>query len=195
MYSTPNEALIAPSYLMISAIFIWAVIVCSKRKELTVEPTQPSLRENSKISVFNRDGETDIEMPSHSHKVKELEKNRKSDERESSKVKKLDGKDDPNSNESEKRHPHSGKEKHSRKEVLSVKDDDQDRQMKGKDQKSKNQKQSPEVEGPNHENKGKSTEKRVSWKSEEHRSGNLFFKFSFKFHLKFPTNFPLKIKK
>ncbi|VDO34251.1 Uncharacterized protein BM_BM10698 [Brugia malayi] len=124
MYSTLNEALIAPSYLIISAIFIWAVIVCSKRKELAVEPTQPSLRENSKISVFNRDGETDIEMPSHSHKVKELEKNRKSDERESSKMKKLDGKGDPNSNESEKRHPHSGKE---------TKNDSQDRQMKGKD--------------------------------------------------------------
>lgn len=32
--------------------------------ELVVEPTQPSLRENSEIGVFNREGETDIEMPS-----------------------------------------------------------------------------------------------------------------------------------
>ncbi|EFO18246.1 hypothetical protein LOAG_10250 [Loa loa] len=143
MYFTLGEILIASSYLMITAtvIVISAVIDCSKRKELTVESTQPSLRDNSEINVFNRDGETDIEMPSHLHKVKELREDRKSNE---SDVKKFDGIDDLNSKKSEKHN--SCKEKNSRREQLFAKDDNQGGEAEGKDQKSAKQKQSSDAE-------------------------------------------------
>ncbi|VDK80813.1 unnamed protein product [Litomosoides sigmodontis] len=75
MHAILDEALIVTIHLVIVVtVSVMTVIIdCSRKKALTVDVTQPSLGENSKISVFNRDGETDIEMPSHLHNVKEAE--------------------------------------------------------------------------------------------------------------------------
>ncbi|KAM3723946.1 LIM domain-containing protein [Dirofilaria immitis] len=174
MYSMLDGVLIAPSYVIVTAIFIviLAVIDCSKRKELTVEPTQVSMMENSKISVFNREGETNIEMPSHLSKLKE---SGKSNKRELSEVKKLNGKKekkDFESNISSKTPEiyHSSKEKHSRKEELFAKDENQGEKANSENEKSAKQTQPSDIIVYNHENKGKLTEKKKSRKSEEHES-------------------------
>uniref|UniRef100_A0A0R3RU78 Col_cuticle_N domain-containing protein n=1 Tax=Elaeophora elaphi TaxID=1147741 RepID=A0A0R3RU78_9BILA len=177
MYSVLSAMVIASPYLGVIAtvIAISVIIDCTKKKELIVEATQPSLGENSKISVFNREGETDIEMPSHLQNLKEPGGSRKSEIKELNEMKKDRGKDEkkeaksnPNSKRSEKRS--------STKEASSAKNDNQGGEAEVKGQKSTEQKQlqSFDVERSNHENQEKSTEKRKSWKFQEHQSGSTF---------------------
>ncbi|OZC11440.1 hypothetical protein X798_01297 [Onchocerca flexuosa] len=167
MHSVPDEAaFIAPSYVIIIAtiVVISTVIDCSKRKELSVQPTQVSMGEHSKIYVFSREGETDIEIPSHLNKLKEQSESKKSDRRESSEVKKLDDKDKKEelgsnliSKESEKYR--SNKEKHSRKEEMTAKDDNRNEEAKDKDEKFTKRTQPSDMKRYNHENEEKSAEK------------------------------------
>uniref|UniRef100_A0A915PM75 Uncharacterized protein n=1 Tax=Setaria digitata TaxID=48799 RepID=A0A915PM75_9BILA len=161
-----EESLMVSLHIIITAtVFtIFTAVDCFKKKEFTVEPTQPSITEHSKIIVYNRDGETDIEMPLHLNKMKESGENGQLDEKESGKMKKTGAKNGKNELETKSETGkseihHSGKEKQPEKERKTVISGC--KAAKNKNEKLVRKKQSGSMKESASENKEKSTTKQL----------------------------------